>query len=108
MLTERKKARLILIAAISAISIDGVMLLGGLLMRCPICNILGRFLLAVGFRLWGWAPALGLGTVAITCTVRWKPGSRKLRLSVLYISIIAVFFALLWACVSYVAITFKP
>ena len=108
MLSERQKLRLILTAAISAISVDGVMLLGGLIMRCPILNILGRLLLTVGFRVWGWAPALGLGVIAITCTVRWKPGSRKLRLFVLFVSIIAVFLSLLWACVSYIAITFKP
>lgn len=108
MLSERKKARLILTVALSALSIDGVMLLGGLIMRCPILDILGRFLLAVGFRVWGWALALGLGVIAITCTARWKPSGLKLRPFVLFISIIAVIFALLWACVSYVAITFKP
>jgi hypothetical protein len=89
-LSERKKARLILIASLGALLIDIVIWLG------PTPEPHHRLLHSIHWFDWGWFPAFGLGLIAITCTLRWKPGSLKLRLFVLFISIIAVIFALLW------------
>jgi hypothetical protein len=90
MLSERKKARLILFASLGALLMDIVIFLG------PTPESYYRLLHSIYWFDWGWVPAFGLGVIAITCTVRWKPGGLKLRLFVLFISIIAVIFALLW------------
>jgi hypothetical protein len=104
MLTERKKIRLILIL-FSIVSLIEILLF---LYISFGHGYFGKLLFDIGLTRWGWVPAIVLGIVVITCLIRWKLGKLRLRLFILFLSIIEVIIALLWACLGLVAMSLKP
>jgi hypothetical protein len=103
MLTERKKVRLILIL-FSIVSLIEILLF---LFFLYSHSYFGKLLFDIGLTRWGWVLAIVLGIVVITCLIRWKPGKLRLRLFILFFSIIEVIIALLWTYLALVAMSFR-
>lgn len=96
MLSDKKKKIIILTFALGAFLIDAIIFFGYFMSHSQVTRPITSLLFVAGFNLWGWAPAFGLATTAIVTTLLWKPGSRALRLFVMFLSVIALTLASLW------------
>ena len=67
----------------------------------------GKLLFGIRLTRWGWVPAIVLGNTVFTLLIRWKIGKPTLYFFILAFSIIEVIFALLWAYLALVAMSFK-
>jgi len=116
MLSERKKARLILTLAVSAISIEILLELFFLFCKIDFVDSLldvldispSRWWCLPGIGLGGNIVAFGLATAAIVETVSWKPGSRMLQRFVIFLSVVALIWASLSLFTLYVITHLKP
>jgi hypothetical protein len=104
MLSERKKAVLILTLEVIAVSIEILLLLYLIFPR----GGFSKFLFDIGLTRWGWIPVFVLTASAIIGALFCKPRNRFFQIFVISVSIIVLIFASLWLFFIFIAINLKP
>lgn len=94
MFTEKKKMALIITLTVTAFLLLMIGVLGFILDK-EASDSYNRFLYEIRFIFWGWLLALVLAATAIGATLYWKPSKALFRGFMVFLSMIAIIWALL-------------
>lgn len=107
MLTEKKKIALIITLTVIALLINILPLLG-LVLDKEASHSYNHFLYEIRIILWGWFLTIVLAGTATGTTLYWKPGRVLFRGVIIFLSVVAIIWALLWLFGLIMISTLKP